>query len=182
MKFLPTKLSGNYLVNLDKKQDERGFFSRLFCEKEFSKKGLNSKWLQINNSLSRKTGTLRGLHFQRPPHSEIKLIRCIKGMIWDVVVDLRKNSKTFGKYFSAKLSEGNRTMMYVPKGFAHGFITLKPNSEVFYLISNSYEPKAENTLIWNDPKISIKWPISPSIISKKDKNGKLLKDLKKLVI
>ena len=175
MKITKTKIKDLVLLRTNIYRDNRGFFKEVQKNKIFKKKFIFDCF-----SFSKKN-TLRGLHLQIKK-SQAKLITVVQGKILDVVVDLRKNSKTFGKYFSAKLSEGNRTMMYVPKGFAHGFITLKPNSEVFYLISNSYEPKAENTLIWNDPKISIKWPISPSIISKKDKNGKLLKDLKKLVI
>ena len=171
MKFEPTNLNGNFLINLEKKEDDRGFFARYFCEKEFLQKGLNIRWVQINNSLSKDEGTLRGLHYQREPNSEVKLIRCLKGKIWDVVVDLREGSETFGKWFGAELSEYNRTMMYVPKGFAHGFISLEPNSEVLYLVSDFYDPSLEDTLIWNDTKVQINWPIEPKVISDKDLKG-----------
>lgn len=177
MIFKETKLKGNYLINLEIKKDERGFFARYFCKKEFYKKGLNTNWLQINNSFSKNIGTLRGLHYQKEPYSEIKLVRCLKGAIWDVVVDLRENSKTFGKWFGTKLSEKNRTMMYVPKGFAHGFITLNSNSEVLYLVSNYFSADFEKTLIWNDKKVGIDWPIKPKIISNKDKKGNNLKEI-----
>jgi dTDP-4-dehydrorhamnose 3,5-epimerase len=180
MIFKKTTLPDIYLVDLDRYEDKRGFFARYFCKKEFSKRGLNAKWVQINNSMNKKIGTLRGLHFQKYPNSEVKLVRCIKGSVWDVVVDLRKNSKTFGKWFGSKLTEVNRRMMYVPKGFAHGFISLKPYSEIIYLASDYYEPNLEVTLHWNDPDIAIKWPIKPRIISKKDSSGLLLRVYKKL--
>ena len=128
--------------------------------------------------MNKKVGILRGLHFQRYPHSEIKLVRCIKGEIWDVVVDLRTKSNTYGKWFGTILSEENRTMMYVPRGFAHGFISLRTYSEVIYLVSDFYSPKSEETLLWNDPDISINWPIKPVIISDKDNQGKYFKDIK----
>ena len=176
MKFKETSLPGNYLIDLDLREDERGFFARYFCEKEFSNAGLNTRWLQINNSMSCDVGTMRGLHFQRPPHAEVKLVRCLRGAIWDVVVDLREASETFGKWFGATLSDQNRTMMYVPKGFAHGFISLEPDTEILYLVSEFYAPESEGTLIWNDPDVGIKWPILPQIISEKDLNGAPLKD------
>ena len=114
MIFNETNLKGNFLVDLEPRADERGFFARYFCENEFQKHGLNTRWVQINNSMSKEAGTLRGLHLQRPPYSEVKLVRCLKGSIWDVVVDLRKESESFGKWFGSTLSEKNRTMMYVP--------------------------------------------------------------------
>jgi len=174
MRFLETYLKDSYLIEPNKHEDERGFFVRLFCKKEFKKKGLNTKWVQINNSLCKKSATLRGLHFQKSPFQEIKLIRCIKGMIWDVIVDLRKNSETFGKWFGVKLTEKNKLMIYVPKGFAHGYISLKPNSEILYLVSNFYTPESEQTLLWKDPRIAIDWPLKPKLISDKDKLGKEL--------
>jgi dTDP-4-dehydrorhamnose 3,5-epimerase len=178
MNFQETLLKGNYLIHLEKHEDERGFFARYFCEKEFFKKNLNTIWLQINNSMSKNIGTLRGLHLQKAPHAEVKLIRCLKGKVWDIVVDLRKESKTFGKWFGATLSDENRTMMYVPKGFAHGFVSLEPNSEILYLVSNFYAPESEETLLWNDPDVAISWPVQPSIISDKDNNAKSLKDFR----
>lgn len=172
MKFTKTSLLGSYLIDLDIKSDERGFFARYFCENEFIEHGLNTKWVQINNSFSIKTGTLRGLHFQNHPKSEIKLVRCIQGSIWDVIVDVRKSSMTFGKWFGAEITSKNRTMMYVPEGFAHGFITLEPNTEIIYLVSEFYSLEDENTILWNDQSIDINWPINPKIISNKDLNGK----------
>jgi dTDP-4-dehydrorhamnose 3,5-epimerase len=171
LNFAETNLKGNFLINLEKQEDNRGFFARYFCEKEFLKKGLNTKWVQINTSESNEVGTLRGLHYQREPNAEVKLVRCIKGSIWDVVVDLRDMSKTFGKWFAAKLSDENRTMMYVPKGFAHGFVSLQPNTEILYLVSEFYTPNLEGTLMWSDETVNINWPITPKIISDKDKNS-----------
>jgi dTDP-4-dehydrorhamnose 3,5-epimerase len=177
MKFNETNLTGSFLISLDEFQDERGFFARFFCKTEFSNMNLNFNWAQINNSFSKSSGTLRGLHYQMEPNSEIKLVRCIKGAIWDVIVDLRVTSSTFGKWFGVELNDSNRTMIYIPKGFAHGFITLSPDSEVLYLASDFYEPKSEQVLLWNDPDISIDWPIKPEVLSQRDKFGKTLKNL-----
>ena len=171
MIFEETKLKGSYLVHQELKEDERGFFSRCFCEKEFLEQGLNTQWKQINNSLSKEVGTLRGLHYQREPNAEVKLVRCLKGSVWDVIVDLRDGSKTFGKWFGEKLTDKNRIMMYVPRGFAHGFISLEPNSEILYLVSSFYDPNLESILIWNDPKVRIDWLIVPKVISSKDIKG-----------
>jgi dTDP-4-dehydrorhamnose 3,5-epimerase len=176
MKFSKTPLLGSYLIDLDIKSDDRGFFARYFCENEFREQGLNTKWVQINNSHSIKRGTLRGLHIQNHPKSEIKLVRCIQGSIWDVIVDVRKNSNTFGKWFGAEITAANRTMMYVPKGFAHGFITLEPNTEIIYLVSEFYSISDEKTIIWSDQNLDIKWPIKPCVISEKDLQGKYFND------
>ena len=162
---------------MELKEDDRGFFSRLFCQKEFSRMGLNTNWVQINNSFSKKKSTLRGLHYQKDSNSEVKLIRCIRGEIWDVIVDLREKSKTYGKWYGARLSDKNRSMIYVPRGCAHGFITLKPDTEVFYLVSNFYSPETERTLSWNDKTVDINWPILPRVISEKDKKGLKLEQI-----
>lgn len=180
MRFKETKLSGSYLIDLDLREDDRGFFARNFCEKEFSARGLNAKWVQVNNSLSKQAGTLRGLHFQLNPHQEIKLVRCIQGAVWDVIVDLRENSETFGNWFGVEINAVNRTMMYVPKGFAHGFISLEPNSEIIYLVSEFYNPESEQTLLWCDKKVEINWPQYPQVISEKDKQGKELVDIRRM--
>lgn len=177
MKFVETKISGAYLIDLDLNQDDRGFFARYFCEKEFANFNLNTHWVQINNSMSTEIATLRGMHFQTPPYAEVKVVRCIKGAVWDVIVDLRHGSKTYGQWFGAELNEINRTMMYVPKGCAHGFLTLKPNSEIIYLVSEFYESSAEKILLWNDSSVSIDWPLKPEIISAKDKSGKSLNEI-----
>ena len=177
MLFRKTPIKDVLLIDLELQSDQRGFFARYFCEKEFSEAGLNSTWVQINNSMSSEIATLRGLHFQHPPNAEVKLVRCLRGSIWDVVVDLRGGSDTYGDWFGATLSDKNRTMMYVPKGFAHGFVSLEEDSEIMYLVSDFYTPGSEETLIWNDPDVGIQWPIQPKIFSEKDSTGKLIKDI-----
>lgn len=172
MKFNSTHLHGVFTIDLEKREDERGFFARSFCRKEFENHGIDFSPAQANTSLSLQQGTLRGLHFQSPPKSEIKIVRCIVGAIWDVVVDLRESSRTYGKWFGMELTKENRTMLVVPKGCAHGFITLQPNSEVFYLVSEFYSPELENTLLWSDESVGIQWPIQPKYISPKDREGK----------
>lgn len=170
MKFTPLPLEGAFLIDIDKLGDERGFFGRAFCAKEFSNLGLESNFVQLNNSFSAKKGTLRGLHYQLYPMQEVKLVRCIRGSFYDVILDLRQDSKTFGQHFGAILTAENRTMMYVPKGFAHGFITLEENSEVIYLVSQHYSPQLERGIRWNDPIFKIQWPAQPTVLSDRDKN------------
>lgn len=177
MRFTETPLKGNYLIDLDLLQDQRGFFSRLFCKSDFSKLGLNTDWVQINNSSSAQVGTLRGIHFQQAPYSEVKLVRCVRGAIWDVVVDLRPHSQTFGNWFAATLSDSNRTMMYVPENFGHGFLSLEPDSELIYFVSKPYCPDYERSLLWNDPLVSIDWPFAPSVVSPKDQSALSLAQL-----
>ena len=171
MKFYPTPLTGAYTIELEKRGDDRGFFARLFCVKEFEALNLDPRIAQINNSLSRIPGTLRGLHYQLAPKAETKIIRCIRGALYDVILDLRKESPTFGQWFAAELTAENRLMMYVPKGFAHGFITLQPDTEAFYLATEFYGPDRERCVRWNDPKFGIKWPAEPVVISDKDKSA-----------
>lgn len=168
MKFNPTPLQGAFTIDLEKRGDDRGFFARLFCEDEFRAAGLETDFVQINNSDSATRGTLRGMHYQLPNSSEVKVVRCIKGALFDVIVDLRPDSPTYKKWFGAELSAENRTMMYVPRGFAHGFITLADNTEAFYLVSNRYDPKAERGLRFNDPAFGIEWPLQPTELSEKD--------------
>lgn len=177
MRFTETPLSGTYLIDLEKKEDERGFFARSFCREEFAQKGIETSFVQANNSLSAHKGTLRGLHYQLEPASETKLVRCIKGSLFDVVLDLRKESPSFGKWFGAILSEDNRTMLTVPRGCAHGFITLTDNCEIFYLVSNFYSKELERGIRWNDPTFNIQWPISPVVISERDQNHPHFKEL-----
>ena len=182
MIFSETDLTGAYVIDIEPRKDDRGFFARLFCEHEFAAQGLNTRWVQINNSFTTETGTLRGLHFQRPPKAEVKVVRCIRGVIWDVIVDLRASSTTFGKWFGTELNAENRTMLYVPQGFAHGFISLQPNSEILYLVSEFYGPEQEETLLWNDSAVDIAWLIDPKYISNKDKQAKQLSDIKPIKI
>jgi dTDP-4-dehydrorhamnose 3,5-epimerase len=169
MQFQRTPLEGAYIIELEMRGDNRGFFARLFCEQEFSSAGLETRFVQINNSFSAKRGTLRGMHFQLPPSAEVKVVRCIRGALFDVIVDLRPESPTFKQWFGAELNAENRHMMYVPRGFAHGFITMADDTEAFYLVSELYVPTQERGLRFNDPAIGIKWPITPIEVSDKDK-------------
>ncbi|GGB07457.1 dTDP-4-dehydrorhamnose 3,5-epimerase [Brucella endophytica] len=169
MIFHETELPGARLIDLDRKGDERGFFARLFCQREFGAQGLETGFVQVNTSLSAKAGTLRGMHYQLMPSAEVKMVRCIRGALWDCIVDLRPHSPAFGKWFGATLSAENRTMMYVPRGFAHGFITLTADTEAFYLVSAFYAPEQERGLQWDDPFFAIEWPREPAEISAKDR-------------
>ena len=170
MIFNKTTLNDSYVIDLEKREDDRGFFARFFCKEEFISKNINPEIVQINNSLSKDKATLRGIHYQLAPKSETKLVRCLKGSLWDVIVDLRPTSKTYLGWFGETLSADNRKMMYVPEGFGHGFITLEPDTEVIYMVSEFYSPDYERGLRWNDPLINIEWPIQPEIISEKDMN------------
>ncbi|WP_181698998.1 dTDP-4-dehydrorhamnose 3,5-epimerase [Chthonobacter albigriseus] len=170
MIFTKSPLDDGYTIDLEPRTDDRGFFARVFCENEFEKAGLETRYVQANNSLSRIKGTLRGMHYQLHPAAEVKVVRCIRGSLWDCIVDLRPQSPTFGKWFGAELSAENRRMMYVPRGFAHGFITLTEDAEALYLVSAFYSPSHERGLRWNDPRFGIEWPIEPKEISQKDAN------------
>ncbi|MBT8422436.1 MAG: dTDP-4-dehydrorhamnose 3,5-epimerase [Gammaproteobacteria bacterium] len=170
MKFLPTPLVDAYIIELDKIGDDRGFFARAFCEQEFADAGLVSRFVQVNNSLSADKGTLRGMHYQLAPNAETKLVRCIRGALWDVILDLRPDSESYGKHVGVELSAENRRMLYVPKGFAHGFITLQDDTEAFYFVDEFYAPDAERGIRWNDPHFGIEWPAEPVVLSDKDRD------------
>jgi dTDP-4-dehydrorhamnose 3,5-epimerase len=170
MIFNETPLSGAYLIDLEKKGDDRGFFARAFCELEFTQAGLIGQFCQVNNSLSAHAGTLRGMHYQLSPRAETKLVRCIRGALYDVILDLRPTSPTFGQSFAAELSADNRRMMYVPKSFAHGFVTLQDDTEAFYFVDEFYSPEHERGVRYNDPRFQLRWPVAPTVISDKDKN------------
>ena len=171
MNFIETEIKDLFVVELNKIGDERGFFARVWCEKEFADKNLTSRMLQANTSYSKDKGTLRGLHYQLSPHQEAKLMRCIKGAIFDVAVDLRPDSKTYKKWFGIELTESNRKMLFIPEGFAHGYQTLHEDTEVFYMSSAFYAPQAERGLRWNDPAIAINWPITDELhITRKDRS------------
>ena len=174
MKFIPTILNGSFTIQLDPINDERGWFARYFCKKEFSTIGHEKEWVQMNHSFSLKKGTLRGMHFQKPPYSEIKLVRCIQGSVFDVIIDLRKDSPTFLKWFGTELSAENKLMMYIPEGFAHGFQTLEDNSGLLYMHTAYYSPEAEDGLRYNDPQVNISWPLEISEISMRDNSHDLL--------
>ena len=169
MKFVPTPLCGAYLIELEKRGDHRGFFARFFCEQEFAASGLETRFVQVNNSLTAGAGTLRGMHFQLPPAAEVKVVRCIRGALHDVIIDLRADSPTYLKWFGADLSAENRAMMYVPRGFAHGFITLVDDTEALYLVSAPYAPELERGVRFDDPSFGISWPLAPTEMSAKDR-------------
>jgi dTDP-4-dehydrorhamnose 3,5-epimerase len=168
MIFNPTLLQGAYVIELEKKGDDRGFFARAFCEQEFRQHDLACHFCQVNNSLSATKGTLRGMHYQLAPKAETKLVRCIRGALYDVILDLRQNSPTLGQSFGIELTADNRRMMYVPKGFAHGFITLADDTEAFYFVDEFYSPEHERGVRYNDPKFALHWPMAPAVISEKD--------------
>jgi len=168
MKFQEIELNGAYVIELEKKEDERGFFTRVWDKKLFEEKGLNSELLQISFSYSKKKGTLRGMHFQEKPFEETKLVRCTKGKIFDVIIDLRSESSTYKKWFSVELSVDNLQMLYIPEGFAHGFQTLEDNCEVCYQMSNWFSPEHARGIRYDNDEFGIDWPIKNTIISKKD--------------
>ena len=169
MKFHETPLNGAYLIELERRGDDRGFFARFFCEKEFAAAGAETRFVQINNSLSARKGTLRGMHYQLAPSAEVKVVRCLKGSLYDVIADLRPDSPTFGQWFGAELNSENRLMMYVPRGCAHGLLTLADDTEALYLVSDSYAPDRERGMRFDDPWLGIEWPIAPVEISPKDR-------------
>ena len=169
MIFSETPLLGAFVIDLEMLVDERGFFARAWCENEFREHGLETRVVQCNMSYNQEAGTLRGLHFQRPPQSETKVIRCTRGAIWDVIVDLREDSPTYREWFGIELTAENRRMLYVPEHFAHGYITLVPETETFYQVSEFYSPGYEGGIRWNDSAIGIQWPeVDVRVISDKD--------------
>lgn len=169
MKFHPTPIAGAHLVELERRGDDRGFFARVFCQDEFGAAGLATSFVQVNNSTSAKRGTLRGLHYQLPPSAEVKLVRCIRGALYDAIVDLRPDSASFGQWFGAELNDDNRLMMYVPRGCAHAILTLRDDTEVLYMVSATYAPGSERGVRFDDPRFSIEWPVEPVEISPKDR-------------
>jgi len=168
MRFLEIELHGAWLIDIAPVCDDRGFFSRTFCVKEFAARGLETSFVQHSLSFSAVHGTLRGMHFQAPPHGEVKVVECIKGAIWDVIIDIRPQSPSFGQWRSFELTAENRRQLYIPVGFAHGFETLSDDTEVRYLISAYYEPLAASGLRHDDPAFAIPWPLPISVISDKD--------------
>ncbi len=170
MKFIETKLKGAFVIELEKIEDERGFFARSWCEKEFAESGLNPNLVQCNISFNRKKGTLRGMHYQAKPYREAKLVRCTKGAIYDVILDLRSDSPTFKQWVAVELTSENRKMLYIPEGLAHGFETLEDDTEVFYQMSEFYHPEVAKGVRWNDTAFDIRWMESQPIISEKDKS------------
>ena len=168
MKFTTLPLQGALRIDLEPRGDERGFFARLFCTAEFAALGLTTQWAQCNISFSAELGALRGLHFQRPPMAEVKIVRCLRGAVWDVIVDLREGSATFGQWHGEFLNEANRAMLYIPVGFAHGFQTLTAGVEMLYFHSTPYKADHEDGLRWDDPTVAVKWPHPVTVTSARD--------------
>lgn len=176
MEFIEKELKGVFEINPRPIEDHRGFFMRVYDEKLFKEYGLLRDWVQENHSRSEQKNTIRGLHFQMPPYSETKLIRCIRGAVLDVFVDLRKGSETFGQWDSIELSEVNRKIMFIPRGFAHGYRSLEDVCEVVYKVDNFYSPEYEKGLIWNDSDIGINWLCKNPVLSEKDKKNMTFKE------
>ena len=170
MKFTETRLSGAYIIKPEPISDERGFFARTWCVREFESCGLETRLVQCNISYNTRKGTLRGMHYQAPPYEEDKLVRCTRGAIHDVILDLRHDSKSFGKHFGVTLTAENSTMLFIPKGFAHGFLTLEDDTEIFYQMSEVYAPDYAMGIRWNDPTFGIVWPGEVRVLSEKDRS------------
>lgn len=168
MRFQATPLAGAYEIELELKGDSRGFFARQFCTQEFAQQGLATAFVQVNTSQSVHQGTLRGLHYQLGEAAETKMVRCLRGAIWDVILDLRPDSPTFGRWHGMELSADNRKMAYIPKGCAHGFLSLTPDTEIFYFVDQFYHPTLERGVRWNDPRFAIAWPAQPTVLSDRD--------------
>jgi dTDP-4-dehydrorhamnose 3,5-epimerase len=167
--FIETPLKGAFLIEPEVHLDNRGFFARLWCEQQFASRGLETRLVQCSMSYNTRAGTLRGMHYQDPPWQEVKLIRCTRGVIFDVIIDLRQDSDTFCAHYTVELSASNRRLLYVPRGLAHGFQTLSDESEVFYQMSEFYRPEAGRGVRWNDPTFGIQWPhADPRIMAERD--------------
>ena len=169
MIFKETKLKGAFVIEPERIEDERGFFARTFCRNEFEAHGLNPHLVQCSLSFNKKKGTLRGMHYQTAPHEETKLVRCTRGSIYDVMLDLRPTSPTFKQWVSAELTGENQRILYVPEGVAHGFQTLEPDTEVFYQIGEFYHSESAQGVRWDDPTLAIRWPIAQPIMSERDR-------------
>jgi dTDP-4-dehydrorhamnose 3,5-epimerase len=174
MIFKGTPLTGVFQIELEKHEDDRGFFARTYCAEEFARQGLETGFSQCSISCNRHRGTLRGLHYQVAPHEEVKVVRCLRGRVFDVVVDLRPDSVTSGKWFALELSAENGLALYIPRGFAHGFLSLEDDSLLLYQISCPYAPESARTIRWNDPHLNISWPdVGKLVLSDKDRNAPL---------
>jgi dTDP-4-dehydrorhamnose 3,5-epimerase len=169
LKFTSTAIEGAYVIDLEPSTDERGFFARTFCRDEFARLGLEGDFAQCNVSFNARKGTIRGLHFQASPHEETKVVSCPHGAIFDVIVDLRADSATFGCWAGFELSRHNRRAIYIPRGIAHGFQSLEDDTDVFYLMGQSYHPESARGVRWNDPRLRIPWPVSEVIVSDRDR-------------
>jgi dTDP-4-dehydrorhamnose 3,5-epimerase len=169
VRFRPTPLPGAVVVEPDRHDDDRGYFARTYCDSEFAAAGLPTLWPQQNVSHNTRAGTLRGMHYNAAPHRENKLVRCARGAIWDAIVDLRPDSPTHLKWFGVELSAEANNALFVPEGFAHGFITLRDETTVFYLMGKTYQPSVGRGFRWNDPRIGIVWPLAPAVMAERDR-------------
>ena len=168
MIFVPTTIEGCWIVKAERKQDDRGYFARTWCRREFAEHGLNPDLAQCSVAYNRRKGTLRGMHFQKPPHAECKLVRCTKGSVYDVVIDLRPDSRSFRRHFGYELSAPSCDALYVPEGCAHGYLTLTRDTELFYQMSEFYAPESAAGFRWDDPAFDIQWPGPVRVISERD--------------
>lgn len=168
MIFTETKLAGAYIIDIERREDARGFFARAFCQKEFEAHGLKPAIAQANTAHNRLKGTLRGMHFQFPPAAETKLVRCTKGAILDIIVDLRPDSRTYLEHIEVELNEENQRALYVPERFAHGYQVLRDDTDTTYMVGEFYTPATEGGLMYNDPGLGLRWPLPVSVISEKD--------------
>lgn len=168
MKFLPTDLPGAWIIDLEPRTDERGFFARAYCQNEFTVHGIDASFVQSNVAYSKRKGTLRGLHWQEAPFAEGKLVRCTRGAVFDVGVDLRPGSPTFRRHVAVELNEENHRMVYLPEGFAHGYLTLSDAAEVTYMVTKPYHPASARGARWNDPALAVPWPFEPVEILPRD--------------
>jgi dTDP-4-dehydrorhamnose 3,5-epimerase len=166
--FTPASLEGAWIVDLERREDHRGFFARTWCHREFAEHGLDTRLVQCSMSRNARRGTLRGMHWQAEPHAEVKLVRCGRGAIWDVIIDLRPGSPTRSRWLGVELTAENGRALYIPEGFAHGFVTLADETDVFYQMSAFYEPSAARGVRWNDPAFGITWPVEAPIVHPRD--------------
>jgi dTDP-4-dehydrorhamnose 3,5-epimerase len=173
--FTETPLPGAYVIEPDRIKDQRGFFARVWCKKELQQHGLKGELSQSNIGFSYRKGTVRGLHFQRPPHAEVKIVRCTRGAVFDVIVDLRPELRSYKRWFGVELSVENRKMIYVPEGMAQGYITLEDNSEINYHTSEFFNAEAASGVRFDDPALDIQWPVAAAVVSDQDRNWPLLK-------
>ena len=177
MIFEETALAGAFIIDLERREDDRGFFARAFCQEEFAQHGLKTTIAQANVAFNRKRGTLRGMHFQYPPSAETKLVRCTRGAILDIIVDLRPESRTYLQHVAVELTEDNGRALYVPERFAHGYQVLADRTETSYQVGEFYAPGTEGGLLYHDPRLGLEWPLPVSSISEKDQNWKLLDEV-----
>jgi len=174
MTFTPTPLKGSYEIDLSPFKDNRGWFARVYCKEEFAEIGHTREWVQLNHSVTFAKGALRGMHYQLPPFSEIKMVRCIAGAVFDVIIDIRKGSPTFLQWYGTDLSAQNKKMLYIPEGFAHGFQALSGDCELLYHHTDYYTPSAEAGIRYDDPRVNIRWPLPVTDISERDAKHPLL--------